>query len=120
MTTNASAIRDDAQLTTTVREQNPPRDPEQIAPSEHFLRRFSNEYGPSHETRREPEITSEVVEACVLEGTISPGHGETLLYETEIDGYEWRLVVGFNDHTPVAVTAYCPSIHRGCNRGDRQ
>lgn len=111
---------DDAQLTTTVREQNPPRNPEDIHTTEHFLRRFSNDHGASCETRRNPEITGEIIETCIVDGDISPGNGRSLLYETEIDGYEWRLVVGFETGAPVAVTAYCPSVHRPCNRGDRQ
>lgn len=93
-------------------EQNPPRTPAAIHPTEHFLRRFSNKHGTSSETRRNPAITGEVVEACIREGTISPGEGRSLLYESVVDGYEWRLVVGFNDGAPVAVTAYVPSIHK--------
>lgn len=93
-----------------------PRDPSAIRPTEHFLRRYSNEYGTSHETRRDPEITGDVIETCIREGTISPGEGRALLYETEVDGHEWRLIVGFKDG-PVAVTAYVPGVH---GEGDRQ
>lgn len=100
--------------------QNPPRDPSAIHPTEHFLRRLSNDHGASCETRRNPPITSEVIETCILEGEISPGNGHSLLYETDVDGYEWRLVVGFETGAPVAVTAYVPSIHHASRNGGQR
>lgn len=89
----------------------PTRDPAQVRSSEHFLRRFSSDHGYSSETRRDPEITADVVRTCIQEGEISSGGGHTLRYETEIDGHEWRLVIGYKTGQPVAVTAYVPGVH---------
>lgn len=89
---------------------NAPRDPSAISTTEHFLRRFSDKHGPEHETRRDPAITSNVIETCVREGAVRRGRGETVVYEATVDGHEWWLVVGF-DGGASALTAYVPGVH---------
>lgn len=85
----------------------PPRNPREIRPTTHFVDRFKR--------RRNPSITSEVVETCIKHGEVTPGRGSTLLYENDVRGVRWRLVVGFGAGDPVAITAYAPGVH-----GDRE
>lgn len=97
---------------------SPPREPSKIRPTEHLLRRYSDEYGPGHETRRNPEITDAIIETCIREGDVRRGNGETIVYEALVDGHEWWVVVGFRGG-PSAITAYVPGVHERAERDKR-
>lgn len=93
-----------------------PRSPSEIRPTQHFLRRFSSNHGPSSETRRAPPITGDVVHQCITEGVVSHGQNGAICYETHVDGHLWRVVVGF-DPEPVVITAYVPGVHGATEYG---
>lgn len=87
------------------------RDPGDYSPTNHFLCRLSDGYGPASEIRINPPITSEVIAECIRNGELRPGHGGRWLLETEVDGYEWRLVVSIDGDQRLVQSAVVPGVH---------
>lgn len=88
------------------------RRPEAYRPTEHFLVRYSPNHGSERETRLNPQITSEVIETCITEGTLREGHSGRWRLEADVDGYRWRLVVAIHaDSSNAVLTALVPGVH---------
>lgn len=87
------------------------RDLGDYSPTNHFLCRLSDGYGPASETRVNPPITSEVIGTCIREGELRPGHSGRWLLEAEVGGYEWRLVVSIDGDRRLVQSDLVSGVH---------
>ena len=88
-----------------------PREPSEYRRTKHLVNRFR--------TRRNPEITGDVIRTCITEGDIQPAKGDARCkFVANVDGYTWWLVVQIvhdafenPDVKHLALTAYSPGVH---------
>lgn len=103
--TDPYADKEDAKYSATI---TPPRDPDQYEMSEHFHSMLIR--------RENPEANSETIEKVLENGHIKSTHKSgRYIFEYEVDGWEWWIVVEMVDDALVeqevnhiAVTIYSP------------
>lgn len=89
-----------------------PRDRGRFARTNHYKTRLLDDFGAYSDTRRNPEITPEIVEEAIEHGRVeSVGEG-CHAYVHEIQGAVWRVIVEFmpfGKHS--IVTAFTENFH---------